>query len=85
MSRSPYPFQTAPRCRARSKRTLHPCRNPAVSGKRVCRNHGAFAGAPLGNTNALKHGRYTAEAIARRREFRELMRQASAILDQMAT
>ena len=56
-----------------------------MKGKRVCRHHGGLAGAPKGNRNALKHGKYTAEAIARRREFRELMRQASAILDQMAT
>ena len=55
-----------------------------MKGKRVCRHHGGLAGAPKGNRNAHKHGRYTAEAIARRREFLELMRQASAILDQMA-
>ena len=85
MSRSPYPFQMAPRCHARSRRTLNQCRNAAMKGKRVCRHHGGLAGAPKGNRNALKHGRYTAEAIALRREFRELMRQASAILDQMAT
>ena len=33
-------------------------------------------GAPKGNKNALKHGRYAAEAIARRREFAELIRAA---------
>ena len=31
-------------------------------------------GAPEGNQNALKHGRYTAEAIARRREVAALLR-----------
>jgi hypothetical protein len=30
-------------------------------------------GAPYGNRNALKHGRYTAEAIARRREVAALL------------
>jgi hypothetical protein len=34
---------------------------------------GKSTGAPKGNRNALKHGRYTAEAIARRRELRALM------------
>jgi hypothetical protein len=34
------------------------------------------SGAPTGNTNALKHGRYTAEAIARRRQLSELIRMA---------
>jgi glucans biosynthesis protein len=31
-------------------------------------------GAPCGNRNALKHGRYTAEAIARRRNVALLLR-----------
>jgi len=31
-------------------------------------------GAPRSNHNALKHGRYTAEAIARRREVAALLR-----------
>jgi hypothetical protein len=31
-------------------------------------------GAPYGNQNALKHGRYTAEAVARRREVAALLR-----------
>jgi hypothetical protein len=54
-----------------------------MKGKRVCRHHGGLAGAPKGNRNALKHGRYTAEAIARRREFREMMREAIALLNQV--
>jgi hypothetical protein len=37
--------------------------------------HGGLSpGAPKGNKHAYKHGRYTAEAIARRREIRELLR-----------
>jgi uncharacterized protein YjcR len=32
------------------------------------------SGAPEGNQNALRHGRYTAEAIARRREVAALLR-----------
>ena len=39
---------------------------PGVS--RVCRMHGAGGGAPKGNRNALKHGEFTAEATALRRE-----------------
>jgi glucans biosynthesis protein len=44
--------------------------------------HGGAAGsgAPLGNTNALRHGHYTAEAIARRRQLSELIRMARATL-----
>jgi hypothetical protein len=38
-----------------------------------CRMHGGLSpGAPKGNKNAFKHGRYTAEAIARRRDIAEL-------------
>jgi len=40
-----------------------------------CRLHGGLSpGAPKGNRNALKHGRYTAEALARRREVAALIR-----------
>jgi uncharacterized protein YjcR len=35
---------------------------------------GKSPGAPKGNKNALKHGRYTAEAIAKRREVAVLLR-----------
>jgi hypothetical protein len=46
-----------------------------------CRMHGGTSfGAPKGNKNALKHGRYTAEAIARRREVAELIRTARALI-----
>jgi len=40
-----------------------------------CRMHGGLSpGAPKGNRNALKHGRYTAEAVARRREVAAILR-----------
>ena len=40
-----------------------------------CRLHGGLSpGAPKGNKNALKHGRYTGEALARRREVAALIR-----------
>jgi uncharacterized protein YjcR len=38
------------------------------------------SGAPRGNRNALKHGLYTREAIAQRRQLRELMRQSRELL-----
>ena len=52
------------------------CRSPAVRGKRRCRMHGAWAGPPRGNRNALKHGQRTAEALASRRRVRELLAEA---------
>jgi hypothetical protein len=40
-----------------------------------CRMHGgASPGAPIGNANARKHGLFTAEAIAERRELAALLR-----------
>jgi uncharacterized protein YjcR len=40
-----------------------------------CRMHGGMSpGAPKGNKNAFKHGRYSAEAIAKRREIAALLR-----------
>jgi uncharacterized protein YjcR len=37
---------------------------------------GASTGAPKGNKNALRHGRYSAESIAFRREVAALAREA---------
>jgi hypothetical protein len=69
------PMNQAPLCAAWTRRGA-PCRSPAVSGKARCRMHGGTdgIGAPPGNRNAWKHGRYTAEAIARRREVAALVR-----------
>jgi len=38
--------------------------------------HGAAGGAPRGNRNALKHGGFTAEAIALKRQISTLARMA---------
>ena len=42
-------------------------------------------GGQLGNQNALKHGRYTAEAIVRRREVAVLLRAFRNYLGSMST
>jgi hypothetical protein len=45
-----------------------------------CRMHGGLSpGAPKGNRSAFRHGRYTAEAVARRREVAELIRTMRAL------
>jgi uncharacterized protein YjcR len=45
-----------------------------------CRMHGGMSpGAPKGNKNALKHGRYAADAIARRQEISGLVRAMKAL------
>jgi glucans biosynthesis protein len=40
------------------------------------------SGAPVGNKNALRHGWYTAEATARRRQLSDLIRQSRAVIAQ---
>ena len=76
----PSPMHQAKRCRARSKRSGKPCQAPAVKGWAVCRMHGAGGGAPKGNKNALRHGLYTAEAIAMRQAIRELLRESRELV-----
>jgi len=44
---------------------------------------GVSPGAPKGNRHAFKHGRYTAKAIAERREFAALLRDVKALVKQV--
>ena len=73
------PMHLSPRCRART-RAGTPCRSPAMTNGR-CRMHGETSpGAPKSNGHALKHGRYTAEAIAEQREFAALVRDMKGLV-----
>jgi glucans biosynthesis protein len=42
------------------------------------------SGAPRGNTNALKHGAYTQEALQRRAKMRGLIREARKLLKELS-
>jgi glucans biosynthesis protein len=79
------PMLASLRCGART-RSGAPCRAPAVSGKQRCRMHGGAkgSGAPRGNKNALKHGAYTGEALARRAQMRTLLREARKLLRELS-
>ena len=72
------------RCGAKTRRGT-PCKSPAVKGKKRCRMHGGApgSGAPKGNQNALKHGRYTRDAIAERRALSQLLRESRRLLNEM--
>jgi len=76
------PMHLAPGCQATSKRSRKHSRGPAVAGKKVYTIHGGAAGsgAPVGNKNALQHGRYTAEALANRRLLSDLIRQSRDVI-----
>lgn len=78
------PMLSAPRCGARTRKGSA-CAAPAVHGKQRCRMHGGAAGsgAPKGNSNALKHGGHTADAIALRKHVNQLVRRAREILEKM--
>jgi hypothetical protein len=82
MHKLPLPMQLSPRCGAKTRRGM-PCQSPSTKGKRRCRMHGGAAGsgAQAGNRNALKHGRYSDEAIMFRRLLRQLVREASEALE----
>ena len=54
----------------------HPCKNHAVKGSQLCKAHGGSTldirhGAPLGNTNAVKHGFY--RPTIRQYEYADLL------------
>jgi uncharacterized protein YjcR len=78
------PMLDSRRCGAKA-RSGKPCRSPAVAGKKRCRMHGGAlgSGAPPGNKNALKHGRYTREAIAERRQLSALLRQSRSLIQRI--
>ncbi len=78
---APSPMHPSPRCGAKT-RAGTPCRSPAVRGRARCRMHGGAAGSggQPGNGNALRHGHYTAEAIAGRRRQHALLRWVPATL-----
>ena len=75
------PMLSSQRCGAKT-RTGTPCNAPAVHGKKSCRMHGCApgSGAPKGNINALKHGRYTSQALAQRRHVRWVIKQSRKLI-----
>jgi hypothetical protein len=78
------PMLASPRCGART-RSGGACRSPAVAGKKRCRMHGGAAGsgAPSANQNARKHGLFTRDAIAERRQIRALLGDVRKLLEGM--
>ncbi|WP_084558936.1 MULTISPECIES: HGGxSTG domain-containing protein [unclassified Mesorhizobium] len=75
-----FQMHSSPRCGART-RSANPCKSPAMPNGR-CRLHGGKSpGAPKGNSNAFKHGRYSAEAMAGRRRFRQLLAEINETIE----
>jgi hypothetical protein len=80
-ARNTGPMLASPRCGAKT-RPDESCRAPAVRGKRRCRMHGGApgSGAPRKNQNARRHGLFTREAIAERKQIGALLREARKLL-----
>jgi hypothetical protein len=71
------PMQTT--CGAKTRKS-HPCKTPPVRNRKRCRMHGGTNnGAPKGSQNALKHGYYTRENIAKRSELQKIIREFKAL------
>jgi hypothetical protein len=83
-TRNTGPMLASPRCGAKI-RASGSCRSPAVRGKRRCRMHGGApgSGAPSGNQNARRHGLFTGEAIAERKQIQALLGEARKLLQTM--
>ena len=78
------PMLASPRCGAKT-RASGACRSPAVHGKKRCRMHGGArgSGAPRANRNARKHGLFTRDAIAERKQIRTLLGDARKLIEEM--
>lgn len=76
---SKLPMHISRRCGARTRRGNR-CQSPAMLNGR-CRMHGGKSpGAPKGNKNAWKHGRYTAKTIKARRYVNTMARLARKLI-----
>ncbi|WP_346658340.1 HGGxSTG domain-containing protein [Bradyrhizobium sp. 147] len=77
-------MQSSPRCGART-RSGTVCRAPAMHGKVRCRMHGGArrSGAPKGNQNARKHGMFTKDSVAERRQVQVLLDEAWKLLNDL--
>lgn len=85
----PGDFMKAPRCGAKTRKGM-PCLAPAMKNGR-CRLHGGKSTGPRTPEGIerirqahLKHGMYTKEAIASRKEFYDLLRQLKGTIKEIA-
>ena len=80
-ARNTGPMRASRRCGAKT-RAGGSCRAPAMHGKRRCRMHGGApgSGATRGNQNARRHGLFTGDAIAERKQIGALLGEARKLL-----
>ena len=68
------------RCNAKSKRTTHQCRNPAIKGKTKCKNHG---GRSTGSKSPEGKARQIAANTKHGNETRAIREERSAKLAEL--
>lgn len=85
MSNNPVQINEGNKCLARTRKGKSSfCQARKVTGKKRCRMHGGTSdGAPKGNKNAFKHGRYSRETIEKRKNTTKLKREFKALLAQI--
>ncbi|MET4218079.1 hypothetical protein ACVWWG_005492 [Bradyrhizobium sp. LB7.2] len=78
-------MMTSPRCGAET-RSGSACRAPAVQSRARCRMHGGArrSGAPKGNQNAWRHGAFTRDAAAERKQVRAVLEDARKLLRELS-
>jgi hypothetical protein len=74
----------SPRCGAKT-RSGGSCRSAAVRGKSRCRMHGGAkgSGGQKENQNARRHGLFTRDAIADRKQIRDLLAETRKLIQTM--
>ena len=86
MSNNPMQIMEDNRCLARTRKGKSAfCQARKVTGKKRCRMHGGAkgSGAPKGSKNALKHGYYTKENIAKRSEIHKLIKECRKLSQEL--
>lgn len=74
----------AKRCGAKTRRTIHPCKSPAMPNGRCCMHGGKSPGAPRNAAHGrYKHGKCTYEAKQSKREIRGYDRLLCSVYPEM--
>ena len=71
---SPCDLSQLPKCIAIAKHSDKKCKQPATANVTFHWHGGKSTGAPMGNRNALRHGLFCKEVLAKRRRIKLLIR-----------
>jgi hypothetical protein len=80
----PCDLSLLPRCTAMAKNSGNQCKQPAMANGKCHWHGGKSTGAPQGNKNALRHGLYCKEVLAKSRRLRTLLVECKKLLKQVS-